>query len=160
MTDNIKPKKKTTSKVKKKESWTISELQMWFRTAIDLQGDDWYPDEEVWAKIVDMVFRLKPDEPVRAPRPPQGAPPQGVPTHAQPSMGPYDPRQHHRDMSPAERMLIGGHNVQTDGLALIPPSSEPLPEGAHDIELLRRQSENGTLNGKGVIKSAKLNEFA
>lgn len=153
MNDTPKAKKKANSKVKKKDTWTISELQMWFRTAIDLQGDDWYPDEEVWGKIVDMVFKLKPDEPVRSSQPRQPIQPQHP---AAP--GTYNPNQHNRVMSPTEHMIVG-HNVQSDGLSLIPQSDEPLPSGADDINVLRRQSELGTLQGGNVIKSAKLGQF-
>lgn len=145
MTDTPKAKKKAPAKVKKKESWTISELQMWFRTAIDLQGDDWYPDEDVWAKIVDMVFKLKPDEPVRPQRPPQQ---------------PQHPGMFHPSVvNQQPQSMIHGHNIQNDGLALIPQSSDPIPAGAHDIDELRRQSEAGTLNGGKTIKSGQLNQY-
>jgi len=154
MTDTTKAKKKaTTSKVKKKETWTISELQMWFRTAIDLQGDDWYPDEEVWGKIVDMVFKLKPDEPARPAQPRPAQPPV-----QQPAYGGYNPNQHNRSLSPHQELIVG-HPIQSDGLSLVPPSTDPIPPGANDIEALRRQSEAGTLNGGKTIKSGQLNQY-
>lgn len=148
-------KKRTTAKSRKKEEWTIPEFQMWFRTALDLQGDDWYPTEDQWEIVLDMVFKLK----ERQPRP--------QPTYPQ---APYNPTQHNRAPSPVQHMTVGVpgapiaplqgqpdmSSLDSQMMQLIPPSNDPLPPGADNIEELRRQSELGlgVVSGSKVIPSA------
>ncbi len=158
-------KKRTTSKSRKKDEWTIPEFQMWFRTALDLQGEDWYPTQEQWEIVLDMVFKLKERQPRQQPQVMQ-----------QPMIAPagYGPNQHNRAMSPHQMMEVGVNTPmpgqpdlsaldqqmaqagQPGGMNLIPPSNDPLPPGIDNLEELRKQAELGfgVVGGAKPIKSA------
>lgn len=52
-------KKKSANPLSKKNEWTITEFQMWLAGAYSLQGEDWVPNAEQWAMIVDIIYKLK-----------------------------------------------------------------------------------------------------
>lgn len=52
-------KKKNSNPLSKKNEWTITEFQMWLAGAYSLQGEDWVPNAEQWAMIVDIIYKLK-----------------------------------------------------------------------------------------------------
>lgn len=78
-------KKKSGNPLNKKTEWTITEFQMWLAGAYSLQGDDWVPNAEQWAMIVDIIYKLKNPTPKKVvapvapmlPPPGYGAPPEG-----------------------------------------------------------------------------------
>ncbi|QDJ96421.1 hypothetical protein Xoosp13_235 [Xanthomonas phage Xoo-sp13] len=52
-------KKKTTNHLSKKPEWTINEFKMWLHGAYSLQGENWVPNAEQWAMILDIIYKLK-----------------------------------------------------------------------------------------------------
>lgn len=52
-------KKSTGNPLQKKTEWTINEFKMWLHGAYSLQGDDWVPNAEQWAMILDIIYKLK-----------------------------------------------------------------------------------------------------
>ena len=152
--------KRASANRKRKDTWTIAELQMWLTSVFDVQGDDWYPDQEQWNKVVDMIFKLK-DTEVSVPEKTVG-----------PLNGSQQSKEHGQPLFP--QMTYGSDPwpngngqpallPQTDPTQLLPllaPMDNNLPEGYDNIEQLKRMSEAGQIGGGKVIKSAQFGEWA